>query len=128
MTDGSDDDRPGYGRPPKKSQWKKGQSGNPTRKRPPRPSGTVEIIDRLFQRPVEVKINGEIRKVPTLEAIVMQLLLKESTGNHRATRARLKYQEFAIQQSTRATTVEFADNDYTRAVASAAPIKEDGHE
>ncbi|WP_291846584.1 DUF5681 domain-containing protein [Bradyrhizobium sp.] len=128
MSATSDDDRSGYGRPPKKSRWKKGQSGNPNRRRPVRTYGTVEIIDRLFQRPVEIKLNGEMKKVSTLEAIMMQLLHKESAGNHRATRVRLKYQEFSIQHSKRTTTVEFLDNDYTRAVAAAANPSGDDHE
>ena len=39
----------GYGRPPKETQWKKGQSGNAGPKRSRAASvGTIEIIDRLF--------------------------------------------------------------------------------
>ncbi len=77
---------------------------------------------------MEIKLNGEMKKVSTLEAIMMQLLHKESAGNHRATRVRLKYQEFSIQHSKRTTTVEFLDNDYTRAVAAAANPSGDDHE
>jgi hypothetical protein len=128
MIDQLDDDRPGYRRPPKKSQWKKGQSGNPRHTRPARANGTVEIIDRLFQGTVEIKINGDVCKVSTLEAIMMQLLHKESAGNQKATRVRLKYQEFAIQNSKRITTVEFLDDDYTRAVAAVANVSGDEHE
>ena len=45
----------GYGRPPKETRWKKGQSGNAGRKnRRPASVGTVEIIDRLFGEPIEI--------------------------------------------------------------------------
>ena len=58
----------------------------------------------------------------------MQLLHKESAGSHQATRVRLKYQEFSIQHSKRTATVEFLDNDYTRAVAAVANPSGDDHE
>jgi hypothetical protein len=123
----SDRDQVGYGRPPKKTRWKKGQSGNPNRRRPRRTYGTIEIIDKLFQSPVEITINGEANKISALEAILQQLSLKEIQGDRRALRARLKYQEFAIQHSERRTEITFVDNGYTRALANASSIARDGH-
>ena len=71
----------GYGRPPKETRWKKGQSGNPgPKKRRPAAVATVEIIDRLFVKPVEIVENGVVRKVSTLEAILMRLV---GSGNLR---------------------------------------------
>ena len=68
----------GYGRPPKETQWKKGQSGNAgAKKRGPAAVATVEIIDRLFVKPVEIVENGVARKVSTLEAILMRLWAAE---------------------------------------------------
>lgn len=61
MSDNSDDDLPADRRPQKKSQGRTGRMGNPKRKRPTGAHGTVEIIDRLFQRPMEIKINGETK-------------------------------------------------------------------
>ena len=47
MTDAFDDDAVGYGRPPKHTQFQKGQSGNPSGKRKrPRPE-TVTLDDEL---------------------------------------------------------------------------------
>ena len=84
----------GYGRPPKETRWKKGQSGNPgAKKRRPAAVATVEIIDRLFVKPVEIVENGVARKVSTLEAILMRLWAAELSGSNRASRIRLQFLE-----------------------------------
>jgi Family of unknown function (DUF5681) len=82
----------GYGRPPKETRWKKGQSGNPgPKKRRPASVATVEIIDRLFGQPVEIVENGATRKVSTLEAILMRLWAAEMSGSKRAGKVRLQF-------------------------------------
>ena len=74
----------GYGRPPKETQWKKGQSGNAgAKKRRPAAVATVEIVE-----------NGVARKVSTLEAILMRLWAAELSGSKRAGKVRLQFQEF----------------------------------
>jgi len=118
MNPQQDDGDVGYGRPPKKTRWKKGQSGNPRRRYPARSKSTVELIDKFFLRPVEVTLDGETEHVPTLEAIVIQLWLKGVSGNQRALRVLLKYQEFARQNSEPRPEVTFVDSDYTRALAA----------
>jgi hypothetical protein len=84
----------GYGRPPKETRWKKGQSGNPSpNKRRPASAATVEIIDRLFGEPIEIVENGVGRKVSTLEAILMRLWAAEISGSKRAGKVRLQFQD-----------------------------------
>jgi Family of unknown function (DUF5681) len=84
----------GYGRPPKETRWRKGQSGNAgPKKRKPAPVATMEIIDRLLTEPVEIIESGIPRKVSTLEAILMRLFASEVSGNKRAGTVRLKFQE-----------------------------------
>ena len=117
MSAQQDDDDVGYGRPPKRTRWKKGQSGNPGRQYPAHSKSTVEMIDKFFLKPVEVTVDGETKVISTLEAIVMQLWLKEVSGDQRALKVRLKYQEFARQNSEPRLEVIFVDNDYTRALA-----------
>jgi hypothetical protein len=109
----------GYGRPPLKTRWKKGESGNPHRKSRKRSNNTVEIIDRLFQDFIQVTVHGKTTRITALEAIIIQLSLKEISGNRRALRVRLKYQEFAVRNSERRTAITFIDNAYTRALAAA---------
>jgi hypothetical protein len=128
MTLPQDDDGVGYGRPPRKTRWKKGQSGNPQRQYPARSKSTVELIDRFFLKPVEVTVDGETKVISTLEAIVMQLWLKEVLGDQRALKVRLKYQEFAKQNSEPRLEVIFVDNEYTRALAGVTSIETPTHD
>jgi hypothetical protein len=117
MSNPSDEYRVGYGRPPKHTQWKPRESGNPKRRYRARTYNTVEMIDQLFQSPIEIAISGELNKVSTLEAIILQLWLKEVSGNRAALNTRLKYQEFSIQTSERKVQITFVDSDYTQALA-----------
>jgi hypothetical protein len=59
MSPKQDDEDVGYGRAPKKTRWKKGQSGNPQRQYPARSKSTVELIDKFFLRSVEVALGGD---------------------------------------------------------------------
>jgi hypothetical protein len=78
----------------------------------------VATIDRLLLAPVQITLNGETRKAAALEAIVFQILQKAMTGSGRATRALLKYVEFASEHLERKLEITFMDSEYTRAVAS----------
>jgi hypothetical protein len=122
------DDGCGYGRPPKHTRWKKGQSGNSKRQYSAGPKGTVELIDRLFLKPVEITVNGTTKKVTTLEAILLQLWRKEMSGNRPALRVRLKYEEFARQNSEPSLEVVFVDSEYTRGVAAGPSTRSRDHE
>jgi hypothetical protein len=107
----------GCGRPPKARQWKKGQRGNPTERRPNAPESTLALIDRLLVAPVPITLNGETKKVPAIEAIVLQLMQKEMAGNPQAARTLLKYREFANQNADKRLEVIFVESDYTRALS-----------
>ena len=93
------DDEVGYKRPPKNTQWKKGQCGNPKRQYQRAPRGTVALIDATFEKQIVIVEKGESRRVSVFEAILLQLWTKEISGDKRATAVRLKYQEFVAQQS-----------------------------
>ena len=123
MSATSDNDAVGYGRPPQARRWKKGQSGNPRRRRSKPPESTVAMIDRLLAAPVSIIVNGETERVPAIEAIVLQLLQKEMAGNARAARTLLKYREFAAQNGEKQLEVIFVESDYTKALSgqSGAP-------
>lgn len=88
----------GYGKPPKHSRWKKGQSGNPKRRYRRSSKGIVELIDDLFAQQIEIFENGTARRVSILEAIITQLWINEVSGNRRALAVRLQYQVFARSQ------------------------------
>src|SRR5260370_16996168 len=90
----------GYKRPPKETRWKKGQSGNPSRRFPARSISAVEMIDRLLLRPIEIVEKGETKKVTALEVIVLQLWRQELPGDPRALPLRLQYDGLASETST----------------------------
>lgn len=94
MSDPHGQRRSGYGYPPVHARWKKGQSGNPDRKRKSRPKTVVEMIDEFFASPIKIVENGEPRFCTAFEAIVTQLWIKADAGNKRAARVLLKYKTF----------------------------------
>ena len=71
----------GYKRPPQHTQWKKGQCGNPKREYKRAPKGTVALIDAAFEARIDIVENGASRRVSVLEAILIQLWIKEMSGD-----------------------------------------------
>ena len=74
--------------------------------RRPAAVATVEIIDRLFVKPVEIVENGVARKVGTLEAILMRLWAAELSGSKRAGKVRLQFQELVEDDKEREIIIE----------------------
>ena len=97
-----------------------------SRRQSPRVESTLEILDRLFARRVPISLSGEAKQVSASEAIVLQLMQKAISGNPRAWRALLKYQEYANSHANKSTEVQFVENDYTRAVAKSSPSSDHG--
>jgi Family of unknown function (DUF5681) len=95
----NDDDAVGHKRPPKGSRWKKGQCGNAGRRRKRNAKSTVEIIDQLLAKPMEVVEHGLARRETGLALIVTQLLKKELAGERRAMTVLNKYEAFALRQN-----------------------------
>lgn len=82
-TDPSTDYEIGYRKPPREHRFKKGQSGNPGG-RPKKLDIDLEqsvferassaMFQRQLQRPVTVRDGGQIKTMPALEALQMQLM------------------------------------------------------
>jgi hypothetical protein len=121
MSTPPDDDQVGYGRPPKHTRFRKDESGNRHRRYPKRREGRLEMMMRLLLRPVEITIAGAPKKVPMLEALLLQLEVSEAPA---ASTIRLKFEDWARQNSQPQTRTVFVDSDYTRAMA-AIPRKTD---
>jgi len=71
-----DDDRDyevGYGRPPKATQFKQGQSGNP-RGRPKASKNVGTMLEEVFFQKIPITEKGVRREVTVLEAILRQLV------------------------------------------------------
>lgn len=76
---------PGYGRPPKNSQFKKGQSGNPKG----RPKGTLNfvcVLQRTLRERVVINENGRRCTITKLEAAIKQLVNRAAGGDMAAFR------------------------------------------
>ena len=73
----------GYGRPPRHSQFKPGQSGYPNG----RPTGSRNFktaVKATLKAPVKVTREGKSHKVSTLEAMLLRLREKALSGDLRA--------------------------------------------
>jgi hypothetical protein len=70
----------GYGKPPQHSQFKKGQSGNPTG-RPRKDPTLAESCRKILNKRVTFKLNGTPRKLVVRDAIAMTLASKASSGD-----------------------------------------------
>src|ERR1700730_13957132 len=103
-----DHEKVGYGRPPRGTRWRKGQSGNP-RKKPKLTETVIELIDRLLLQELALTLNGEVKTVTALEAIISQLQLREMAGSARASKILLKYRAFATQHAEKKFQLIFKD-------------------
>jgi len=73
----------GYGRPPRHSQFKKGQSGNPNG----RPKGSLNlgtVLERTLRETVVINENGQRHQITKMEAAIKQLANKSAAGDLRA--------------------------------------------
>jgi len=74
----------GYGKPPRHSQFKKGQSGNP-RGRAKGTRNLPSLIMSGLNELVTITENGKRRKITKLEAMTKQLANKGASGDPKAT-------------------------------------------
>src|SRR3984885_4883739 len=113
MSRSSKDYEIGHGRPPKATQWKKGQSPNPGGQS----SCSVDVaetIDKLLLTAVRVTVNGKSKRVAALKVILEQLWNKAIAGDRRARAVFLRWLELAPQVADGRVEITFADSDYTR--------------
>jgi hypothetical protein len=74
----------GYAKPPSHSQFKRGQSGNPSGKRKGTRNFSTDLIEEL-QEQVSVSIDGGVRQVTKQRAVVIALVSAAISGDLRAT-------------------------------------------
>src|SRR5882762_8459217 len=104
----------GRGRPPKATEWKKGKSPNPGGRSSPRPTGLLEIIDKLLLTHVKITRDGVSKRVSTLEAILEQLWNKGMENDRRALAVYLRNHELVPQEAGGTVQIVFPDTDYSR--------------
>src|SRR5690349_8423552 len=84
MASEDDDYKVGYGKPPKHSRFKKGQSGNPKgRRKAPRPLDFPALLKKSMTKKVKVRVDGDVAYFSKLEAAAEQLANKLASGDLR---------------------------------------------
>jgi hypothetical protein len=75
----------GYCRPPRRTQFQKGQSGNP-KGRPRGSRSLAAVLTEVLTEKVTVTENGKRRRITKLQVASTQLVNKAATGNVAAMR------------------------------------------
>ena len=88
-------------------------------------AGRAEMMTRILLKPVDISVSGERKRITALEAILLQLRAKELSDQPRASKVRLKYEDFARQNSQPRPRIVFVESDYTQAMAAKAPKKDE---
>ena len=106
----SDDYEVGYGKPPKHTRFKPGESGNPKG----RPKGTKNLATDLSEELAEkivVNEGGKQLKISKQRAMIKSLLAKALKGDTRAATVLLKLLIDAEQATTKNAVVESLSED-----------------
>jgi hypothetical protein len=93
MTSRPNDYSVGYGKPPKHSQFKKGQSGNPKGHRMRYPKDIKTILNEVLNRKVRVREADTFRRVTIRELMITQLAAKATKGDMAALNLLLELKE-----------------------------------
>jgi hypothetical protein len=72
----------GYKRPPKHTQFLKGQSGNP-KGRPKNSKNFLTLLETELKRPVSIQENGKKKTVSKREAMIKRIVHKAMEGPSR---------------------------------------------
>jgi hypothetical protein len=102
----------GYGKPPRHTRFKKGQSGNP-RGRPKGSKNLPTLLSEALNEPVVVAENGRRRKITMRQAIIKQLVKRSATADLRAMKILLDMVRDLERQAEPAfpETAEFSEAD-----------------
>ena len=73
----------GFGRPPKHTRFKKGQSGKP-RGRPKGSKNVKTIVQKALMKPVKVREGQRVRTLPWLAAVFQAFMAKAAGGDMKA--------------------------------------------
>ena len=91
----------GYGRPPKASRWRAGQSGNPSGKK----KGTRNertVLNQLMKQKIQIIRRGIPRQISTYEGLYCSLFAPGLRGNFKAATYLIdKYEAFEAKQAAR---------------------------
>src|SRR6266700_1475337 len=85
MTGNHDSNAIGYGKPPRRTQFVTGRSGNPEG-RPKGSQNFASLLQKIGRQRVRVTENGGSRRISKFEATMLQLMNKAASGDLKAIR------------------------------------------
>jgi len=102
----------GYGKPPRDTRFKRGQSGNP-RGRPPGAKNLSSLLNVFFYKLVVATENGGRKRISKREAIVTQLVNRSAAADFRAIKILLDIVRDIERQTEPVSpeTAEFSESD-----------------
>jgi len=108
-------ERVGYGRPPRKTRFKPGASGNP-RGRPKGSKNFGTVIAEELDGQVPVTENGRRTKIPMRKVIAKQLVNKAASGDLKATQTLLSQSRLDEQSGKSGASQDVFDTPEDRLV------------
>jgi hypothetical protein len=97
----------GYGKPPKKHQFKPGQSGN-RRGRPKGTKNTATLLREILDRKIELRIGPSVRKITVREGILTRITDRALKGDTKSADFVLRGYDGAAASSEQATSTTLA--------------------
>lgn len=101
-----DEEKPGYKRPPKATQFKPGTSGNP-RGRPKKPRDLEDDLIEMLSKNITVREDGKLRKISRQKAI--QALQGDAKALSSILSMRMKFD--ATREAPEQRAEEISDSD-----------------
>jgi hypothetical protein len=74
----------GYKKPPRHTEFKPGQSGNPSG-RPKQSATFADALTKQLRKKVTVTMGSQVQKIPILEAIAIKHVSKAASGDPKST-------------------------------------------
>jgi hypothetical protein len=112
----------GYGKPPKASQFKPGQSGNP-KGRPRKPKDFDGILDRELSQTIRITDGGESKTMTKREVLVKTLINAALKGERAALKLVLGYMK--SHQTIEAFEPDAADHRALMALLEKSKIEDE---
>jgi hypothetical protein len=112
------EDAVGYGRPPKRTRYVKGQSGNPSG-RPKGSQNLAAVVHTAIRQRIKVTENGRVRYTTKFEAIIAQLVNKALRGDVNATHE-LRYWIQFLEDSLQTNSQPMVSRENDEAVMARA--------
>lgn len=98
----------GYRRPPTKTQFKKGDSGNP-KGRPKGSKNVRTVLEQELAKPITITENGRKKTVPRLDAIVKRMVTEALQGDQKSRNTIFRMLDHAAPETVAETVAERVD-------------------